>query len=183
MLFYYFICVNLTKNSLNWQHGSTRVAEHVLYNIKKQKGCHFLEVVPYWVMIPYGFVERVVILEFICSASGIKIKRCNLLIASLIGLFFTLAVRAIFPGNYFIISLSSLISDVAIVWVFTGITGVRVWISATIVTFIAVMIEVILYIYATQPLLKFFSFISVWVLTGIPHIVVILLALQRSLIF
>ncbi len=135
-----------------------------------------MEVVPYWVMIPYGFVERIVILEFVCCASGIGMKKMDLIIAALVGFFFTLAIRAIFPGDYFIISLFCGISTVAIIWFFTGITGVRVWISSIFVLFILSTVEAISYVYATQSLLKFFSFISVWVLTGIPHIVVLLLA-------
>jgi hypothetical protein len=129
-----------------------------------------LEVVPYWVIIPYGFVERLVILDFVCAASDIKIKRLKLVIASLVGLFLTLAIRAVFQGNYFVTALSSIISTVAIVWIFTGLTGVRVWVSSTTAIFIITMFEFLLFSYATEQLLKTFDFIFVWILTGIPHI-------------
>ena len=133
-----------------------------------------MEVVPYWVMIPYGFVERIAILEFVCSLSGIKMKKLDLIIASLVGLFFTLAVRAVFPGNYFITTLFSIMSTIVIIYFFTGVTGVRVWMSTIIAMFIVAVVEFILYTYAFSSLLKIFSFISVWVLTGIPHVVVLL---------
>ena len=135
-----------------------------------------MEVVPYWVIIPYGFVEKMVILDFVCAASDIRIKRSSLVVASLVGLFFTLAIRAVFSGNIFILALSSILSVVAIIWVFTGIAKISVWIAAVITFFIISFLEFVLYTYTFQPLLKNFNFIATWILTGIPHIAVLFLA-------
>lgn len=130
-----------------------------------------MQEIPYWLLIPYGFIETLAAFYFICTVAEIKISTFNFVVAATIKLFTNLAIKAIFPQNFLILALSSFIFCVLIIWIFTGIIGPLVWMATAGALFLIAIFEVLsglIFIHTHN------QSIYSWLLTGLPHILVLI---------
>ncbi|MCL4441262.1 MAG: hypothetical protein M1609_11955 [Firmicutes bacterium] len=134
--------------------------------------------VPWWVMIPYGFVEKLAIFYFICRMTGTPLTGKGLAAASALGLAATLALREILPLNHFVGYCIFIVANIAVTSLFfrvyTGDGSLMVWTTAVIATTVMIIVEFPATMMGELYLKDMCSYILFWVITGIPHIAVLL---------
>jgi hypothetical protein len=134
--------------------------------------------VPWWVMVPYGLIEKMVIFFFICKMTGTPITRTGLVAASALALAVNLAFRAMLPINLFIWYYIMIIANIAVVALllrfFTGNGRLMVWIVTVIAFTVLFVVEYPVAMIGELHLKDLVSYNLLWVITGIPQIVVLL---------
>lgn len=134
--------------------------------------------VPWWAMIPYGFVEKVVIFFFTCRMTGTPITRTGLVAASTLALAVNLALREIMPIShfiaYYILVIVNIVVIILLLRFFTGNGRLMVWIMAVIAYSVIIVVEYPAVMMGELYLKNLGSPILMWIITGIPHIVILL---------
>ncbi|MCL4441263.1 MAG: hypothetical protein M1609_11960 [Firmicutes bacterium] len=134
--------------------------------------------IPWWVMIPYGFVEKLAVFFFICRVTGTSITRTGLVAVSVLALTVNLALREMLPIGLFVGYYILIVANVAVIsllfMVFTGNGRLMVWTTAVIASSVLIIVEYPVSVMGELYLKNLISYTFLWVITGIPHIVVLL---------
>lgn len=132
--------------------------------------------IPLWVMIPYGLVEKIVLFYFVCSITKTRINIVGLLAASSVALAANLAVREIWAFNYYILIFFNVIMTVLLIWIVTRESKPAIVIATAMAMAVILVIEYPAVIMGEKLLEKLNSPLLIWIITGIPHILVLLAA-------
>jgi hypothetical protein len=134
--------------------------------------------VPWWVMIPYGLVEKMVLFFFICKVTGTSITRTGLVAASALALAVNLVLREMLPISLFVGYYIMIVANIAVAALlfkmFTGNGRLMVWIATVIAFTVLIVVEYPVEVMGELYLKNLSSYILFWVITGIPHIVILL---------
>lgn len=134
--------------------------------------------VPWWVMIPYGLTEKLAILFFICRMTGTSITCTGLTAVTVLSLAINLALREMLPINLFAGYCIMIVANTAVTALlfrfFTGNRRLTVWITSVIASIVIIIVEYPAAVMGELYLKDLGSYILLWVITGIPQIVVLL---------
>lgn len=129
-------------------------------------------VVPFWLLASYGFMEQIIIFLFVIKVSGLKVSLQKLLLMSLTALAGLLLVRFVFQGGLIINILSNIFFDVILIWLFTSEFKTNIIASSALAWLLTAMIETTM-VFIFLPYFSHLNFYLVWILTGLPHIIIL----------
>lgn len=130
--------------------------------------------IPFWLIFSYGLIETTSILTFICVLSGIKIDNMKLIMAAVLKLLLVIGFRNIFPDAA-LISIFAVITNIFFIWLFFRVIDNKVVIYSILSIIIVMAVSPV----AISVGIKFIysvNFFIIWVLTGMPHIIVLMTA-------
>lgn len=132
--------------------------------------------IPLWVMLPYGLIEKIVLIYFICRITKTRISMVRLLAASSVALAANLAIREIWAVNYYIMIIFNVIVTSLLIGIVTGNSKPTIVVTTAMAMAIILVIEYPAVIMGEKLLEQFNRPLLVWIITGIPHILVLLAA-------
>jgi len=132
--------------------------------------------IPLWVIIPYGLIEKIVLFYFICRVTKTRITIRGLLAASSVALAANLGIRETWALSYYIMIFFNVFVTVFLIWLVTGNNKPTIFITTAIAIATILVIEYPAVIMGDKLLEQFNRPLLAWIITGIPHILVLLAA-------
>lgn len=129
--------------------------------------------IPMWVIVPYGLIEKIVLFYFICRITKTRINIVGLLAASSVALAANLGIREIWELNYYLMIFFNVFVTVLLIWIVTGNSSPAIVITTAIAIAIILVIEYPAVIMGNKLSEGFNRPLLIWLITGIPHIVVL----------
>lgn len=134
----------------------------------------FINEIPFYFVIIFGFIEFFALSFFILEMSNINYPIYSLLQITTLRLFLTLIIRKTFIENIFIITLSSVLFGILITWVILRKFNLNIVVFSFLSMLITYSVEMISGAFVQKYLQSIGGYINWW-LTGIPHILLLFL--------
>lgn len=133
---------------------------------------------PLWIIAIYGFIERLVIVLLIYTIADINRNNKNIIMISLLSVAFTIFCRYFF--NYFtFVAIINAFIVIILIKIFNKNSNIYKIMKGTIITFIIVLIIESIMGYIVFTNYMHINYYIVWILTGIPHIAIMILVIYK----